>query len=398
MAMNVVGAVHNFVRHPGATPAEWASQEGLVFVAMDAREWANFPGSTLRGDWVVWRDLHAELALDPWPSVDFRFTDERPAREAYQALRNHVLTRIPGVVAHPDNRSELRLHDPTVAWSEVFSYSGQALMHLGCDRLSEARLLEMTTDRLGPFVLPGQSQARGLSYSSQTAPHLVAATQGPTGAIDHLLVAFTPGGEGDEVQRGMPRSVLDLGPFDLEVPSGVMILAWARLDGTAMLGQTQGDPAAVVSQMIGNAVIRHIPTPLDSVAPGPLGWAIRVRPGRFRAGLRFHESEQGISAVAISHEQAAPLWPDLTQGAAPAYGAAPVYGGDDDPQLFPGQPVPRLSDYVRLMKAMQTGDMNGALHANGLDMTSYGAVAQRWGMRMASDPGLMARFSAAMTR
>jgi hypothetical protein len=69
-------------------------------------------------------------------------------------------------------------------------------------------------------------------------------------------------------------------------------------------------------------------------------------------------------------------------------------GGDPDPLVFPGQRLARLSDYVRLMKAMQTGDMNGALRAAGMDMASYGAAAGAWGMKMASDPVLTAKYMA----
>ncbi|MCA9534054.1 MAG: hypothetical protein KC593_10250 [Myxococcales bacterium] len=70
--------------------------------------------------------------------------------------------------------------------------------------------------------------------------------------------------------------------------------------------------------------------------------------------------------------------------------------GDPDPVVFPGQPVAKLSDYVKMMKHMQTGDMNGALKMYGLNMASYGGVAQAWGVKLASDPTLTAKFSKMM--
>ena len=70
--------------------------------------------------------------------------------------------------------------------------------------------------------------------------------------------------------------------------------------------------------------------------------------------------------------------------------------GDPDPVVFPGQPVAKLSDYVKMMKHMQTGDMNGALKMYGLNMASYGGVAQAWGVKLASDPVLTAKFSKMM--
>lgn len=70
--------------------------------------------------------------------------------------------------------------------------------------------------------------------------------------------------------------------------------------------------------------------------------------------------------------------------------------GDPDPVVFPGQPVAKLSDYVRIMKGMQTGNMQGALAPYGLDMMSYGSVAQAWGAKMAADAVLTEKFSKMM--
>lgn len=71
-------------------------------------------------------------------------------------------------------------------------------------------------------------------------------------------------------------------------------------------------------------------------------------------------------------------------------------GGDPDPTVFPGQPLAKLSDYVGMMKKMQTGDMNGALAAYGLNMTTYGQVAQAWGTKFGTDPTLNAKMAAMM--
>jgi hypothetical protein len=71
-------------------------------------------------------------------------------------------------------------------------------------------------------------------------------------------------------------------------------------------------------------------------------------------------------------------------------------GGDPDPVVFPGHPVEKLSDYVGILKGMQTGDMMGALARYGLDMMSYGSVAQAWGAKMAADPVLTEKFNRMM--
>jgi tetratricopeptide (TPR) repeat protein len=72
--------------------------------------------------------------------------------------------------------------------------------------------------------------------------------------------------------------------------------------------------------------------------------------------------------------------------------------GDLDPVVFPGQRVARLSEYVRIMKAMQSGNPMGALAQMGLDMQSYGQVAMQWGQAMQRDPALVAKFQRMMTQ
>jgi tetratricopeptide (TPR) repeat protein len=70
--------------------------------------------------------------------------------------------------------------------------------------------------------------------------------------------------------------------------------------------------------------------------------------------------------------------------------------GDPDPVVFPGQPVAKLSDYVKILKGMQGGDMNKALKPYGLTIMSYAQVAQAWGAKMAADPVLTEKFSKLM--
>jgi hypothetical protein len=71
-------------------------------------------------------------------------------------------------------------------------------------------------------------------------------------------------------------------------------------------------------------------------------------------------------------------------------------GGDPDPVVFPGQKIARLSDYVRVMKAMQSGNPMGALAQMGLDMGTYSQAAMAWGQKMAQDPTLTAKFTKMM--
>ena len=80
---------------------------------------------------------------------------------------------------------------------------------------------------------------------------------------------------------------------------------------------------------------------------------------------------------------------------APTQKEPPV--ADDDMMVFPGTHIPRLSDYVEVMKAMQGQDPLGTLARLGLDMDGYARLASAWGQRLAADPTLSARFTAKMT-
>ncbi len=115
---------------------------------------------------------------------------------------------------------------------------------------------------------------------------------------------------------------------------------------------------------------------------------------------RIFENQVGVSTVHMCQIEAKKF--DQAEEMAKAQAAAQQVqaggGGDPDPVVFPGQKVPKLSDYVGLMKAMQTGNMMGALGKYGLDMMGYAGVATAWGQKLAADPTLNAKFAAMMAR
>ncbi len=115
---------------------------------------------------------------------------------------------------------------------------------------------------------------------------------------------------------------------------------------------------------------------------------------------RIFDNKVGVSTVHMCQIEAKKF--DQAEEMAKAQAAqqqlASGGGGDPDPLVFPGQRVARLSDYVGLMKAMQTGNMMGALGHYGLDMMGYASVATAWGQKLAADATLNAKFGAMMAR
>jgi hypothetical protein len=115
----------------------------------------------------------------------------------------------------------------------------------------------------------------------------------------------------------------------------------------------------------------------------------------------FELSEMGVSAKekdALDEIREGNMDMHLRMAQAQQAQAAVAAGdaGDPDPVVFPGQRVARLSDYVGILKGMQTGNMMGALAQYGLDMMSYGSVATAWGAKMAADPTLTEKFNRMM--
>jgi hypothetical protein len=133
--------------------------------------------------------------------------------------------------------------------------------------------------------------------------------------------------------------------------------------------------------------------------------ALNASPGlmeQFIEAKRTYELEQmGVSSKekdALDNIREGNMDMHLRMAQAQEAQAAVARGdaGDPDPVVFPGQRVARLSDYVRILKGMQTGNMMGALAQYGLDMMSYGQVAQAWAAKMAADPVLTDKFSRMM--
>lgn len=115
---------------------------------------------------------------------------------------------------------------------------------------------------------------------------------------------------------------------------------------------------------------------------------------------RIFNNEVGVSTVHMSQIEAKQFnqAEEMQKAQAAQQQIAAGGGGDPDPVVFPGQRVARLSDYVGLMKGMQSGNMMGVLGQYGLDMMGYAGVATQWGQKLAQDPTLNAKFAAAMQR
>ncbi|MBI5531731.1 MAG: tetratricopeptide repeat protein [Deltaproteobacteria bacterium] len=164
------------------------------------------------------------------------------------------------------------------------------------------------------------------------------------------------------------RAVLSAVEFRFESENDVTVTPRAREAALAALAETVGqtDPHAAHCRLQALRIRENDVFPVDV----PCKMGARVPREQFRQ-LFAQRSGQGMAAQA------------------PA-------AGEPDPVVFPGQRIARLSDYVRVVKGMQTGNVAGALQAAGLDMNAWGQVAAAWGQRLSQDQGLAQQFQMMM--
>jgi hypothetical protein len=81
-----------------------------------------------------------------------------------------------------------------------------------------------------------------------------------------------------------------------------------------------------------------------------------------------------------------------------ASAATPPSAAEDDPVLFPGERLCKLSDFVRLQRAAMSGDFMGALAREGIDPGYYGTMSVKLAHRIQSDPALAMRQARMMMR
>ncbi len=212
-----------------------------------------------------------------------------------------------------------------------------------------------------------------------------------------LIIAHLDGGWSHSLRQRALYSLV-YGPVNWSVNAGIVALAYLGRTDPAIRADVNQVFSWLASQVPRDgftcfeyalaAAWLHMGGHDSGTQASLEGWIDRIVDGKTQSGSRVTGLELGPKPF----DQAAEMAAAQEARAAIASGD----GGDPDPVVFPGQAVPRLSDYVRLMKGMQTGDMMGALGQFGLDMMTYGSVATAWGQKLAADPTLNARFSQMM--
>jgi hypothetical protein len=159
-------------------------------------------------------------------------------------------------------------------------------------------------------------------------------------------------------------------------------------------------PAPLGKKMMREELASRIGASNAAMTSGPA-----MPPPRSLGEAARQDMAKGILQAAGIHTGPAPKPVELAdletrkaQAQAAAMQVQAGMGGDADPTVLPGTKLPKLSDYVKLLKGMQGGDFMGALSKFGLDMGTYSALATQWGQKLASDPVLNQKFGEMMAK
>ncbi len=258
---------------------------------------------------------------------------------------------------------------------------------------------------IAPYVMQSMAQALlGLGRAQEAVGYAQGAVQrAPAQSAQEFAVTL------QHAQRGAP---LPLKPQHPAEPAFVALRASDAKAALEAARRVPNDPRALRAAVVASRY--RFPTDNDTpITRGAIDAALAALQSTAgttdaQAALVLYDASRTCAAAFSGLDMPPPLGASMSRdafrarfasaAAPPATGqpGAPAGGGDMDPVVFPGQRVAKLSDYVRIMKGMQTGNPMGALAQMGLDMQSYGQVAMQWAQAMQRDPSLVAKYQRMM--
>jgi hypothetical protein len=312
--LQIVGTISNFAARPSADADIAAHEAEGAFVCGDPAAIAAWSGLERRDRWKV--RVLGPLAEMPmlWNHVRaFVYEGDRARAERhYEELRRTVLESIQGC--------QLRPHPAFPGGSApggrvelIVAPDGGNAGVLLLDREHDYDYAAAMTPGIGALESGNNGGPRVVGWQPPSCTALVSVARGASGAVDHVVLAFAPG-SGDHrrlVSAGLPGAKRAKGTAEvvIEVPSGVLVAQWSRVVGRATLGPFGGDPGAGLARRMGQQVAAPLEAPdgdLGQRLPGPVAWAFRVTPGRWRAQLWAMDANAGggLAALVLSRDGA----------------------------------------------------------------------------------------------
>jgi hypothetical protein len=324
----LVGTIANFAENPHPDESiGWAEQEG-PFIVADARDAGRWLGLGFGGRWKTW--VLGDLANLPmqWPKFNRFHENEQEAEVACDALRGAIQRSMQGA---PIKVSPKKGDAPTSRYELIFPNGpgGEQAGAIGIlmkDWCSDYDFAMHMTRGLACLRGGNYDGPRMISYRPPPFPCTVAVGMGPNNRADHVVIVFSPG-ETDQsafIAGGMQGAAPDGQHVDvtIDVPSGVLVGFWSRLDGRQVMGRWGNDPAmGLATGPLARAVATPIPTDhegFEARQRGPAAWAFLVNPGKWTARYAYTDTPDGagLSCCVMSREGAAPFNTAITPVAA----------------------------------------------------------------------------------
>lgn len=364
--LELIGPIAATPKTPAANATERGFEELGMLIMADVLDAPKYSGMNLGSRWLCrLQGPVLELPID-WPNgLTWKYwPDEGGARGMYQALRNHIFQRFPGVEAR-DDRQHVPLNVPS-GLAESFWQNGTEILRLVCDRMTDLQIAVRQTQCVRRFAADPAFPDVGhiINYFTQPDVCYLAVARGPTGAANHVLLVYSPRHQPEPaIPQGMPgaerQKDYSTGPF--QIRSGFLTAFWGRISGNDVLAPVRGgDAGAMLHQYLGNRVAAPLQTNvpgLDERLPCPAVWALRVEPGEWRTHYYTLDPRpgEGYSFCCISKTGAPPFQPGVVEAPAEAKPAAQnrLANGAPDYQSEAKNGAPKLVEAARTMTPQQ---------------------------------------------
>jgi hypothetical protein len=394
-----VGALRAGVVTPSHDRLAVRHDRGVPVIALDARVFPRWRGAEAAEVWRLRYRAAPDLRVEPWPVPATTYVGESAARDAYERCRRHLLAVAPELAATDARPGDDAPSATLVERAETFSRASVESAWLGLDRATEALELAARGALLSEVSLP--EGLRGAAWCPGDASLQCAVVTSTMGEPDGVaVVAGLPSGQSFEAELPGRWEHRSAASAHVDVSSGWMVLAWARVSGrcVAEAVAADGEHGWMAASAPYERAAVALPTGLELQAGGPVAWLLRVRPGTWR--VTHHYGMLGdvrAQCLVLSHAGA-----EAWRPAAELHEAAPresfPEGAPYDREVFPGQAVARVSEYVRMVRGMRSDQAvrKETLAALGLDFSDFGEVMQRWTRAMMEDHALGREVAKAM--
>jgi hypothetical protein len=321
------GPIANVVAQ--AHPDEYfavAEQEG-PFVFADARTVSAWQGLRMTSRWKTWALGDINNLPIQWPRFSRYHGKEEDAEAARQLLRGAISKSLEDTVFQPP-ANPMGNHEKS-AFDMIFSKQadGSLAGPLG------ALMKEVSSDwDYAMHVVPGLGSLEAttvggpkmIGYRPPPSLANVAFVKGLNDRVDHVVIAFSPG-ELDakaDLEACLPGAAPDghHDDFSLDVPSGVLVVFWSRIEGDAIMAPFGADPAMGLAT---GPLAKQPCVPLssgveglDERLPGPPAWAFLVNPGKWTARYWYKDTPDGagLSCCVFSRDGSASWHKELPDG------------------------------------------------------------------------------------